>query len=205
MTKLNIILGIIILSTSSFAFGARFPNAVEKKMVITGSAADAVAKLFGLSTHISLRLGRSDAWAVYLLKQDTNKKLWNDNNGSPERYNTIEYLSSKVSSLTIFPYWLDSGTRLPVPKTGYYSFSSPFLSEAFNQDDPWMKLLRRLQSDPAWNNAAKIPFLRCFLSCEEINICIEVTRCEDYPDNIKRTGNIVTITVHLLKNQKGLK
>jgi hypothetical protein len=56
------------------ALAARFPDAVEKKIVLVGGESASVAELFGLngsqSASVSLPLGRMDAWAVYLLKNN---------------------------------------------------------------------------------------------------------------------------------------
>jgi hypothetical protein len=180
-------------------FAARAPDAVERKIVLTGPAALAVAKLFEIATSsssASLRLGRPDSWAVYLLKQDTVTPLWNDNEGSPERYDSMAFSSSPEPSLTIGPYWLDWGTGLPNPRPGYYSFGSPFLSEKLDQQDPWTRLVRRLQAEPEWKGAARVQFRRCFASPDGTELCVEVWSREDYPDNKKVIGHVVTLTAH---------
>ena len=92
---IRIVIAVFLFGTvlSMPLYAARFPGAIEKKIVITGKAAISIAELLGLSSSgpssISLQLGRNDAWAVYLFKQDTKEKLWNDNNGSPARYKKL--------------------------------------------------------------------------------------------------------------------
>ena len=179
LVKSKITLGMIMIGMSllaaEVAAGARFPNAVEKKIVITGPSADSVAKLLGLSRNISLRLGKPEAWAVYNLKQDTPERIWNYED-APARYNTIEYSPSRGSWLAISPYWLDLGTAIPARLTGAYRFGSPVLREESDKTDPWMKILRRLKSDPEWNGASETRFVRCFSSLEGISLCIKVFR-----------------------------
>jgi hypothetical protein len=181
--------------------GARFPNAIEKKIVLTGEAAISIAELFGLSSSglssISLQLGRNDAWAVYLLKQDTKEKIWNDNNGSPARYNTVEFSTYPTSSLTISPYWLDLGTQRPGGKVGYYSFSSPFISERLDLNDSWTQLLRRLMRESGWSSNASQQFQLCFTSLERIELCFLVLSAKDYTNNIERNGYRVVIEAHI--------
>jgi hypothetical protein len=182
-------------------YGARFPNAIEKKIVITGKAAISIAELLGLSSSgpssISLQLGRNDAWAVYLFKQDTKEKLWNDNNGSPARYNSVEFSASPVPSLTISPYWLDLGTRLSERKVGCYSFASPFISEKLDMNDPWTQLLRLLIRESDWSSNAKQQFQRCFISLEGIEICVKVFGIKDYTNTIQRHGYHVVIEAQI--------
>lgn len=76
----------------------RFPNAVEKKIVLTGQSATTVAEIFGLnssgSSFIPMQLGRNDDWAVYLLKHDTATPLMNDNEGVPSRFNQVMFTES---------------------------------------------------------------------------------------------------------------
>lgn len=204
-TKQMFLVFLLSVFTSVSVSAARFPNAVEKKMVLTGPAAVSIAELFGLTSSVpsstSLQLGRGDAWAVYLLKQDTKERLWNDE-GAPPRINVVEFSSSPIPSLAISPYWLDLGTRAPDPKEDYYAFSSPFLSEKLDQDDSWTRLLRRLKTDPEWNSTAKgyfqVQFHRCFSSLDGIELCIEVFSFEDdEPHNFeKKMGHKVNITVH---------
>jgi hypothetical protein len=173
---------------------------VEKRIVLTGQAGVLIAELFGLNSSnshsVALQLGRADSWAVYLLKQDTKEKLWNDNDGSPTRFNVME-LSSPGPSLTIYPYWLDLGSQLPESKVGYYSFSSPFMSEILDKDDHWTRLLRRLKTEPGWDDSAEMPFQRYFTSLNGIELCIEVFSVVYYPANKISKGYIVTITAHL--------
>lgn len=188
------ILGIVIpLGT----FGARFPNAVEKRIVITGGAARSVAGMLGLGSagtaSASLQLGRNDAWAVYLLKHDTKQEITNGD--GPDRYNTATFSTGRPS-LSIGPYWLDLGTGAPDTKPGYYSFGSPFLSEALRSGDVWTKLVRRLRGEPGWNHSATPQFERCLTSSERTEICIRIYAAKDYTNNVERNGYSVTITVH---------
>jgi len=191
-------LGVLVSAT---AYAARFPDAVEKRIVLTGPAAVSVAELFGLSPSsphsVSLPLGRGDAWAVYLLKQDTEEKLWNDNEGSPARYNAMEMSYGPVPALAVSPYWLDLGTRLPETKAGYYSFGSPFMPAALDGEDPWTRLVRRLKAGPGWDENAQMPFRRRFASPDGVELCIEVFGVVQYPDNKARAGYIVTITTYV--------
>jgi hypothetical protein len=177
---------------------ARFPNAVEKTVVIRGNAAVSVATLLGLSSSgssaISLQLGRMDAWAVYLLKRDTKKEL--SNGDSPPRYNLVRFSESPDASLTIEPFWLDLGTQLPETKAGYYSFSSPFISQDLTSNDPWTRLLRRLRNESGWSGNGYPQFRQCFTSAEESEICISVFGAKDYTDDHERSGYAVRITAH---------
>lgn len=188
---------------------SRFPNAVEQKIVLTGKPVLSIAELFGLSSAqrpaVSLRLGRGDAWAIYLLKQDTKVPLSNDNEGSPPRYDTIELSTSPSSSLTISPFWLDLGTRAPSPKPDYYSFGSPFLPESLNQDDPWTQLVRRLKREPGWKTTESVQFRRCYSFPDGRELCLEVYGDEDYTGNQKKNGYLVVITVHAEGLPSGIK
>ncbi|TKB05671.1 hypothetical protein [Desulforhopalus sp. IMCC35007] len=189
---------VILLAVPASA--ARFPNAVEKRVVLNGQAGVLIGELFGLnssSSHsVALQLGRGDAWAVYLLKQDTKEKLSNDNDGYPSRVNVMELLSSPVPSLAISPYWLDLGTRLPETKVGYYSFSSPFVPASLDREDSWTRLLRRLRTGPGWVDGAEIPFQRDFTSSDGIELCIKVFRVVYHPANRASKGYVATITTH---------
>jgi hypothetical protein len=178
----------------------RFPDAVEQKIVLTGKSAISIAELFGLTSAqrpaVSLKLSRGDAWAIYLLKQDTKVPLDNDNEGSPTRYDTIEFSTTPSASLTISPFWLDLGTQGPSPKPDYYSFSSPFLPESLNENDPWTQLVRRLKQEPGWNKAQSVQFRRCYAFPDGRELCIEVYGDQDYAGNPKKIGYAVVITVH---------
>jgi hypothetical protein len=193
--------GLCVLATCAPAFAAKAPDAVERTITFTGSAALSFGELFGLSpaagSTVSLRLGRATAWMVYLLKQDTKERLWNDNEGSPARYEVIELSSGPIPSITISPYWLDEATRLPSPEVGSYSFESPFLREDLPDSEPWTRLIKRLQAGPGWDRAGDTPFKRCFASPERVELCVTVMRRDDYPDNKKVSGYIVLIEAHL--------
>lgn len=182
------------------ASGARFPNAVEKTIVVNGAAAVSVATLFGFSLRgasaVSLRLGQYDAWAVYLLKRDTKTEL--SNGDAPVRYNLVKFSAIPSASLTIAPYWLDLATQHPETKVGYYSFGSPFVSEDLNGNDSWIKLLRRLKKESGWNGKARPQFQRCVMSPEKTELCLSVFRETDYTNNRERNGYVVRLTAHPL-------
>lgn len=196
-----VVLSFFIIVLSMPTYGARFPDATEMNVVLTGKTAISLSELFGLSasglSSVSLQLGRGDVWAVYLMKQDTKEKLWNDNKGVPARYNVVTYSKSQEPSLTISPYWLNLGTRFPEPKVGYYSFQSPFISERLNLNDTWMQFLQRLMRESDWSTNTKKQFHRCFTSLEKRELCIEVFSTEDYTDNIARKGYIIVIEVRI--------
>lgn len=183
---------LLALPVSMPASGARFPDAVETAVALTGAAAHSVAELFGLSltapAAVALPLGPNDAWAVYLLKQDTPRRLWNANEGVPARHNALRYTSAPTPSLHISPYWLDLGTRLPEPKPGGYSFGSPLLLDAPDPDDPWIRLLRRLRKEPGWHEGATPTLQRCFPSAEGTELCLTVSSAKDYADHAERRG-----------------
>jgi hypothetical protein len=206
MMAIRIVTAVFLVGTvlAVSVYGARFPNAVEKRILISGEAAISIAGILGLNTSgpssISLQLGRNDAWAVYLLKQDHEIRLWNDNEGSPTRYNKVEFSTTPVPSLIISPYWLDLATRLPESKLGYYSFGSPFISDEFDPNGPWTQILLRLMREPGWNADAKQPFNRCFTSMKEIDLCVDVFHMKDYTNNIERNGFRIEIEAHI-KNE----
>jgi hypothetical protein len=183
------------------ALAARAPEAEERRITLTGQAALSFAELFGLSpgaaSTVSLRLGRATAWMVYLLKQDTKERLWNDNEGVPARYDVIELSPAPMPTITISPYWLNEGTRLPSPEVGSYSFESPFLREDLPDSEPWTRLVKRLKAGPGWDNAADTPFKRCFASPDRVELCVRVLRRDDYPDNKRVSGYVALIEAHL--------
>lgn len=178
------------------ASGARFPNAVERKMVFTGKGVIPMAELLDLTaphpSYNSYVLGKGDTWAVYLLKHDTKVELFNDNEGCPPRHNKIEYSSTPAPSLIMSPFWLDLGTQGPDPKPGYYSFSSPFLSEKLDQDDPWTRLVKRLIKDPDWHAGERIKYKRSFDFAEGKQLEIVVFENHNYETD--KNGYSVGIT-----------
>jgi hypothetical protein len=178
--------------------GARFPNAVEKQIEISGDAAVSVATLLGLSSSgsssISLQLGRSDAWAVYLLKHDTKKEI--TNGSGPARYNLFRFSAAPIASLTIGPYWLDLATQLPETRVGYYTFGSPFISEDLKSSEPWAQLLRRLKRESGWNSSRRLQFQRCFTAVAKNEICLDVYGDKDYASDPERNGYLITVTAH---------
>jgi hypothetical protein len=179
------------------ASAARFPNAVEKTFVVSGSAAITVAALLGLSmkgSSISLPLDKGTAWAVYLLKQDTKTPI--SNGDGPPRWNKVTFSASPGPTLTIAPFWLDMATALPNSQPGDYSFSSPFIAQDFKPHDPWTQMLARLKKEPGWDANAHPQFQRCFASQDKTQICIAVYGLTDYTNNVEREGYMESITVH---------
>jgi len=193
--------GLYSLAACVPAFAARAPDAEERRITLTGQAALAFGELFGFSpgaaSTVSLRLGRATEWLVYLLEQDTKERLWNDNEGVPARYDVIEFSPAPLPSITISPYWLNEGTRLPYPEVGSYSFESPFLREDLPGSEPWTRLVKRLQAGPGWDAAASTPIKRCFTSPDRVELCVIVLRKDDYPDNKKVSGYVAVVEAHL--------
>ena len=200
-TVTRFLAGVCGLAACVPALAARAPDAVERRITLTGQAALAFGELFGLppgaASNVSLRLGRGTAWMVYLLKQDTKERLWNDNEGSPPRYDVIELSPTPQPSITISPYWLDLATRLPYPEVGTYSFESPFLREDLPDSEPWTLLVKRLKASSEWNHGADTPFKRCFTSTDRVELCVRVLRTDDYPDNKKVSGYVALVEAHL--------
>lgn len=184
------------------ASAARFPNALEGKITLNGPEAVSIAELFGLVSpgpaKVNLPLGRGDSWAVYLLKQDVEPPLLNDNQGSPARENLLQFDSSARPSLSISPYWLDLGSRAPDPKPGFYSFASPLVPSSLKGDGEWTKLLRRLKQNALWNEKTddKVLFRREFSLKNGDTMNLEVYPDQDFHD--KKKGYKVVITVHAI-------
>ncbi len=189
-----------IAAGSMPARGARFPNAVERSFTLSGTTAAAAAAFLGLAgkgvSSLALRLGRGEAWAVYLLKQDTSEPLYNDNNGSPSRDNIVAFNGAPAPTLMIGPFWLDQGTRQPEPKPGYFSFGSPFLPEGGEGTDPWAELLRHTRQEEGWTPGARPEFQRCFGKVPDAELCVEIYRLKDFTTGIERDGHIIALTVH---------
>jgi hypothetical protein len=201
-TVTKIVAGLLGLAACVPAFAAKAPEAEERRITLTGQAALSLGELFGLSpggaSTVSLRLGRATEWLVYLLKQDTKERLWNDNEGVPARYDVIELSAAALPSITISPYWLDLSTGLPTPeREGGHSFESPFLREDLPDSEPWTRLVKRLKAGPGWDNAASTPFKRCFTSPDRVELCVIVLRKDDYPDNKKVSGYVAVVEAHL--------
>jgi hypothetical protein len=180
---------------------ARYPNAIEKKVAITGNAAASVASLFGLSSagSISLPLRRNDGWAVYMLKQDTPEKLLNDNiQQAPTRYNVLTFSPSPTASLTLSPYWLDLQTG--APQRPGYSFGSPFIAKEPDTVDPWSLFLQRFKKEipqTEWSEMEKnrgIPVQRGFCFAEKLELRIDVYGTKDW-ETAKLDGYQVHVTV----------
>jgi hypothetical protein len=180
------------------ASGARFPNAVEKTFVVTGNAAASVAQLLGMSpsgsSSVSLPLDKGVAWAVYLLKKDTKTPIYNGD--GPPRWNRVTFSASPLPTLTLARYWLDLATALPNSRLGYYSFSSPFIAEDLKANDPWSRMLKRLENEPGWDSKGFPQFQRCFTSTDKTGICVAVYADKDYTDNVERGGYMEMITIH---------
>jgi hypothetical protein len=179
------------------ASAARFPNAIEKTFVVTGSAATSVATLLGMSTSrpasFSLPLDKGVAWAVYLLKQDTKTPIYNGD--GPPRWNRVTFSTSPSNTLTLGPYWLDLATALPNSRPGYYSFSSPFIAEDPKANDPWTQMLKRLKTEAGWSSKAFPEFGRCFTSTDKTVVCVAVYASKDYTGNVEHDGYMETITI----------
>src|SRR5262245_7615251 len=133
--------------------------------------------------RLSKQTSSAAAWAVYLLKKDTKVELTNDNEGSPPRLDVLEFSNAPIPSLTIQPYWLDLAINHPSPSVGYYSFSSPFISEELDQTDPWTQLVKRLKKQAQWNNGARTQYRRSFSFSNGASLAIEVFAEEDYAND----------------------
>ncbi len=192
----------LVAFTTSSAFAARAPDAVEKAIEFAGPEAKALGSFFGVTLSdrrfVTLRLGRGDEWAIYLLKHDTHDQLWNDNVGMPERYNTVEFLESGAG-FVISPYWLNLGTRLPKPETGAYSFGSPFLAQGGAGDEPWRAILGRLKAEPGWDLNKQIQWTRCFTASDTSKMCIDVYADDSYIGRQRIVGNVIVITASQAK------
>jgi len=180
------------------ASAARYPNAVQKTVVITGEAATAVAALLGMTTagssSVSLPLDKGVAWAVYLLKQDTKTPIYNGD--GPPRWNRVTFSASPLPTLTLAPYWLDLATALPNSRPGYYSFSSPFIAEDVRASDPWTQMLERLKNEPGWVSKGWPQFQRCYTSTDKTEICIAVYASKEYTSSAEREGYLESVTIH---------
>ena len=186
----------IMAAITTPACGARFPNAVERSFTLSGAPAAAAAAFLGVTERGTFRLGRGEAWAIYLLKQDTPEPLYNDNDGSPPRDNVVAFTAGPVPVLTLGPYWLDQGTRLPNPEPGAFSFGSPFLIEATDGGGPWAALLRRAQAEADWRPGAQPEFRRCFGPAAGGELCVTIYQIKDYVNNVEQAGHIIGLTLH---------
>jgi hypothetical protein len=196
--RMGVLLFALLIPVS--AQGARFPDATEGQIVLVEEAAASAAALLGLtgpgSAQVFLRVGPGEAWAVHLLKKETKEPLYNDNDGTPARYNRAAFTASSSPTLSLSSFWLDLGTALPATRSGYFSFGSPFISESPDPNDPWTRIFQRLRSEPQWNRGA-VPQLRnCFTSAEEAELCVELYAVSDYTHNVERHGYIVRILAH---------
>ena len=199
MRCLALLLALPMILTAMPACGARFPNAVEMSVTLTGDGAKAAAEMLGLAgpdaPPLSLRLGQGEAWAVYLLKQDTLEPLYNDEH-MPPRFDAASFAATPVPSLTLGPYWLDLGTRLPEPLVGQFLVGSPFLPAALDGDDQWTRLLRRLKAEPGWSADTYPSIQRCYAADDRARLCIEAYGLKDYTDNVERDGYGARLVLH---------
>jgi hypothetical protein len=190
----------VMAAVSMPACGARFPNAVERSFTLSGATAAAAAAFFGLAgngpSSLALRLGPGEAWAVYLLKQDTPEPLYNDNNGSPPRDNIVAFTGAPAPALTIGPFWLDQGTQLPAARPGYFTFGSPFMPEGGEGTGPWAELLRHTRQEEGWTPGAWPEFQRCFGKAPGAELCVEVYRFKEFMTGVERNGHSIALTLH---------
>ena len=196
--RIGVLLFAVVLPVS--AEGARYPDATERQIVLTGEAATSAAALLGLTgpgaAPVSLRLGPGEAWAVHLLKRATRESLHIDSNAPPARYNRTAFTASPAPTLSLSPFWLDLATALPANQPGYFSFGSPFISEKPDPNDPWTRIFRRLRGEPQWSPAA-VPQVRdCSTSAEGDELCVELYGVKDYTNNIERNGYGIRILAH---------
>jgi len=196
VAQLLFVLAATVLGSSSAA-GARFPDAVERTFTLHGDAARTAAAWFGLDPAregaVSLRLGRGDAWAVYLLKLDTPERLWNDNDGSPPRIDTISYRPTPSPELTLGTFWLDLGTGLPNARPGSYSFASGFLPATLAGDDPWLVVARHLRPEPASHPTSDPQMRPCVADDHGVELCLALQPMHDYAAD--RDGHAVVVTI----------
>ena len=191
---------LLLLLATAFvtASGARFPNVVERTITLKGEAAVALSALLGLSDSCrttELPLGKRDAWAVYLLKQDTEEPLSNDNDGAPPRHNWVKYCVDSGPTLTIGPYWLDLGTQLPDRRPGYYAFGSPLIAGSDAPDGRWMHLVRQLRLPVDWEKHSPGPFRRCFDASANVEACVAVYWDKEYGDTEHNSGCRIVLLV----------
>jgi hypothetical protein len=157
---------LLAMAFASHAAGARFPNAVERTMVLRGENVASFARLLGIDTSgrsaVQVRLNKYVAWAVYLLKRDTPKELSNWDQGMPERFNQVEFSPSAPPTLAIGPYWLDEATRLPNSRKGCFSFQSPSITLPGPDGDAWARLIAAVRGEPSWDPDSRVAYRRSF-------------------------------------------
>lgn len=177
------------------ASAARYPNAIEKTVVITGDAAVSMAALFGLpvtaASSAPVRLDSGMGWAVYLLKQDTKEKLYNGD--GPPRWNALTFKPGPTPTLALAPFWLDMATALPNSKPGEYTFSSPLLDASGAGADAWSHALHQLKREGGWNPKGFPQFERCFESTDKARICVDVYGQTDYATTPERHGYMIVV------------
>jgi len=155
---------------------ARYPNAIEKTVVLQGDAAISVAALFGLSSggRVSLPLFRQEV-NVY-----NSKTYRHEKKREPARYNVVEFSAAPTASLKISPYWLDLQTGSPSPPKPGYSFSSPLVLEKPDATTPWSAFLQKFKKEipqTEWSTMQKgeqPSVQRCFGFAENWELCLDV-------------------------------
>ena len=176
---------------ASVVQGARYPNAIESSFALHGEAAAKIAGLFGLTSEnsqISLKLGGNTSWAVYLLKQDTPKRLSNSQ-GQPDRYNLLQFTLGPQPSLSIGPFWEDLATALPNNEPGRYRISSDDINMSLSGNDPWTQLLKKLITKAEWKGQCKRErptklFSQTYIDKQGSNLSLHVWCHESFPNNV---------------------
>lgn len=169
------------------AEAARFPNAIERVVEVSGEEIKLLAEVLGLdksNPKASLGLAESDAWAIYLLKQDTKTPLSNSKD-QPQRFNTIEYSEDGIPSLKIGSFWLDLATSLPNSKPGSYSFTSHYVDASSEKNDDWFRAFEKLSLSETWvkikaPHSGDIAYQKVFNSKDGASINLIVVHAKDY-------------------------
>lgn len=167
----------------SALFAARFPNAVSKKIIFQGKAAQEIAALLGLDlnkpSELKLRLHSSNEWAVYL--RDTPNPDATSHNIERPRYNLIKYNPS-TQQLSIEGDWLDTQTSSS-PSKPRFSFGSPFISESNLSVAGWEEILKKnLPSSIQTREYGKIISEK---KLENENFKLTIYQTQDYTKNPK--------------------
>lgn len=190
--KQILILFILIAWNINFTQAARFPNAIEKTFVLEGNGTIELANLLLIQTkknqEVVIELGRSDSWAVYLLKQDAKDVLNNSDNRMPLRENILKFTFSENPKVEIGKYWLDQGSSLPNPRPNVYSFSTD-----------WLKIDDSIQckNDKQMSCDIKTKLVQSLLELEEVSSRPMITR-----EKKINFSNNKKFVVQLLKNQE---
>lgn len=147
---------------------ARYPNAIEKTVVLTGEAAVSVAKLFGLACAGSVSL------PVQIKAEQAE-------------YNVLTFSPSPEASLSISPHWLDLQTGPPW-QPGAYAVYSPLVTAELDTSSPWWLLLQHFKKEtpPAqWQKGHSAR--RCFDFAHNLELCIEVHVWEQQKQGLSMT------------------